>query len=194
MSLKYNILDLSWYPTFGIVTIFHNNYLPGHHWAKLKIPDFSWFSSQSWFPSFQQVLTQERALFSKSIWLGLFKKGIWMILGAFWVILKFWPNNYCGLLDLCAPRRTGPCKQNTKFIGPVLIECLFHVSVSQQRITLKVWNWNTCALSNWHEIIGDTSQYSHTSTQAVSEWVSDIFRFHNPIRETWTYICIRHSL
>ena len=25
-----------------------------------------------------------------------------MILSAFSVILKLWPNNYCGLLDLCA--------------------------------------------------------------------------------------------
>ena len=68
---KLTISDLPWAPTFGIVTIFHNNYFPGHHWAKLKITDFSWFSSQSWFPSFQQVLTQERAVFSKNIWLGL---------------------------------------------------------------------------------------------------------------------------
>ena len=69
----------------------------------------SWFFLPSflpwgWFPSFEQVLTWEGAEFSKSIGLGWFKKGIWRILSAFWEIWKFWPNNYCGLLDLCGPQ------------------------------------------------------------------------------------------
>ena len=32
-----------------------------------------------------------------------------MILSAFWVILKFWPNNYSGILDLCATLRRSSC-------------------------------------------------------------------------------------
>ena len=98
---KYTILDHSWALTFGIETIFHNNYIPGHNRAKSKMSHFSWIFQQSWFLSFQQVLAQERAIFSKIFWLEWLSEGIWRVWSAFWAILKHQPNNYWGILSYC---------------------------------------------------------------------------------------------
>ena len=48
------------------------------------------------------MLAQDTALFSKIIWLEWLREGVWRVWCAFWVILKHWPNNSCGLLSLCA--------------------------------------------------------------------------------------------
>ena len=42
---KYTILDHSWALTFGTATIFHNNNIPGHNRAKLKMSHFFMISS-----------------------------------------------------------------------------------------------------------------------------------------------------
>ena len=52
LILKHITLDLSWALTFAIVTIFHNNYIPGHNRAKLKMSHFSSFLQHSWFLPF----------------------------------------------------------------------------------------------------------------------------------------------
>ena len=96
------MVDLSWGPTNGIVTICHNYFIPGHNRAKLKISHCSWFLQQSWFLTFQQVLVQDRALFSKIIWLEWLNVVLWRVGSAFWAILKHWPNNYWGILSYCA--------------------------------------------------------------------------------------------
>ncbi len=72
---------------------------------------FSWFLQKSWFLSFQQVLARDTAIFSKNFWLEWLSKGVWRVGSAFWAILKHWPNNYCGLLSLCAAwyKKVFPC-------------------------------------------------------------------------------------
>ena len=99
---KYTILDHSWALTFGIATIFHNNNIPGHNRAKLKMSHFSWFLQQRGFLSCQQVLAPDRSLFSKIIWLEWLSECIWRVGSAIWGILKPWPNNYSGILSYCA--------------------------------------------------------------------------------------------
>ena len=59
---------------------------------------FSSFLQQSLLSSFQQVLTQDGALFSKIIWLKWLNEGVWRLRSAFLPILKHWLNDYCGLL------------------------------------------------------------------------------------------------
>ena len=87
------ILDLLLPLTIGIVTIFNNNFIPGHNREELKILDFSSFSHLSRFLSFQQVLTQYGSVFSKIIWLELLSEGVWRLGSAFWAITKPSPNN-----------------------------------------------------------------------------------------------------
>ena len=58
------------------------------------------------------MLAQDRAIFSQKFWLEWFRKGVWWVVSALWAILKHWPNNYCGLLSLCAVAAALECSNS----------------------------------------------------------------------------------